>query len=105
MGRDAMGLVTKAADDLDCDLNSVSRGARSLLEVVRREVEANTRIVIGLGPQATLRRGFAIVRDAEERPVTSRAAAMKNTEFAVQFHDGTVPVVVRGSEGGVTDER
>lgn len=105
MGRDATRLVTKAAEDLDCDLAAVSQGARALIEAACREIEASTRIVVGLGPQATLRRGFAIARDAENRPITSREAAVQSRAFTVQFHDGTVPVANRGSEGEVADER
>lgn len=100
VGRDSLRLATKAADDLDCDLTAVKLGAVALVEAASREVEANTRIVVGLGPQATLSRGFAIARDAENRPITSREAAVRNAEFVVQFQDGTVPVAVRGSEGG-----
>ena len=100
MGRDTTRLVTKAADDLKCHLDAVTQGAVTLVEAARREIEASTRIVVGLGPQATLRRGFAIVRDAQDRPVTSRDAAMRSPEFTVQFHDGTVPVAVRSTETG-----
>lgn len=99
LGRDATRLVTKAADDLGCDREAVAEGSKALVESARREIEANARNVIGLGPKATLRRGFAIVRDAEDRPVTSREAAVRNGSFNIEFYDGTVPVAVRDSEG------
>jgi exodeoxyribonuclease VII large subunit len=98
MGRDLARLLTKANDDLECDIGAVHEGARALVETARREIEANTRIVVGMGPDATLRRGFTIVRDAEDRPVTSREAALGISEFTVQFHDGTVPVAVLSFE-------
>ena len=50
-------------------------GQASLVEAARREIEAGTRIVVGLGPQATLRRGYALARDPEGRPLTRRGAA------------------------------
>ncbi len=100
MDRDTTRLVTKAVDDLDCNLDAVAQGAAALVEMARREIELNTRIVVGLGPQATLRRGFTIARDAEGHPITSRESAMSKPEFTVQFHDGTVPVAVLGPEGG-----
>jgi exodeoxyribonuclease VII large subunit len=105
MSRDAIRMVTKAADDLDCDFDEVVQVARTLVETARREIEASTRIVVGLGPQATLRRGFAIARDSEDRPITSREAAMRSREFSVQFHDGSVPVANRDFDGGTSDER
>ena len=77
---------------LECDLAAVAGGAGSLVEAARKEIEASTRMVVGLGPQATLRRGFAIARDDEGRPVTSREEAVRLPSFQVQFHDGMVPV-------------
>src|SRR5687767_10801859 len=82
MGWDAARLVTTAAEALDCGLATVAHGASQLVEVARREIEASTRIVVGLGPQATLRRGFAIARDAEDRPLTTREAALRFWEFS-----------------------
>ncbi len=105
-GRDATRLVTKAADGLECDLDAVAVGAGSLVEAARKEIEASTRMVVGLGPQATLRRGFAIARDEEGRPISSREEAVRLPSFQVQFHDGRVSVCptmrVRGEPG---DER
>ena len=57
-------------------------------------------MVVGLGPQATLKRGFAIVHDEEGRPVTSREEAVQLPSFQVQFHDGMVPVSNKQDEGG-----
>jgi exonuclease VII large subunit len=45
-----------------------------------------------MGPQATLQTGFAIVRDDDDNPFTSREAAMNHTSFQVQFRDGMVSV-------------
>jgi exodeoxyribonuclease VII large subunit len=93
-------LVTKADDDLGCDREVVAEGARLLVEAARREFEASTRLVVGLGPQATLRRGFALARDGEGRPITSREAAIGADGFAVEFHDGAEPVAVLESREG-----
>lgn len=49
-------------------------------------------IIVGMGPQSTLQRGFAIVRDDDDKPLTSREAAMNHTSFQVQFRDGRVSV-------------
>ena len=55
--------------DLECDLDARSpEGRPRSVEAARREIEAFARLVVGLGPQATLRRGFTIARDAEDRP-------------------------------------
>lgn len=43
-------------------------------------------------PRSVLNRGFAIVRDAEGRPVTRRAAVQPGARLAAEFADGTTPV-------------
>ena len=45
-----------------------------------------------MGPQSTLQRGFAIARDDDDKPLTSREAAMTHASFQVQFRDGRVEV-------------
>jgi exodeoxyribonuclease VII large subunit len=67
----------------------------STVEAAKDGIETYARIVVGLGPQATLERGFVIVRDANDLSVTSRDAAMRSNECTVQFHDGSVPVTNR----------
>jgi exonuclease VII large subunit len=56
-------------------------------------------MVVGLGPHATLKRGFAIARDHEGRRVTSREAAVGLPAFQVQFHDELLPVTKREHGG------
>jgi exodeoxyribonuclease VII large subunit len=100
VGKDVVRMLAKARDGLESDLAAARDGAGALVETARREVEANTRAVVGMGPQATLRRGFAIARGADDRPITSREAATEAAEFSVEFHDGAVPVAVRRSVEG-----
>jgi exonuclease VII large subunit len=50
------------------------------------------KIIVSIGPHFTLRRGFAIVRDDQDKPLTSREAAMNHATFQVQFRDGKVAV-------------
>jgi exodeoxyribonuclease VII large subunit len=60
--------------------------------------------VVGLGPQSTLQRGFAIVRHDDDKPLTSRAAALSHATFQVEFRDGRLAVKNIGITGG-DDER
>ena len=55
-------------------------------------VEALAREVLGVGPQATLRRGFAIVRDADGKPVVTAAQAVQNKSLNIEFRDGAIDV-------------
>ncbi len=43
-------------------------------------------------PRSVLNRGFAIVRDAEGRPVTRRAAVLPGARLGAEFADGTAPL-------------
>ncbi|WP_406699090.1 exodeoxyribonuclease VII large subunit [Singulisphaera sp. Ch08] len=95
VARDAARWVKAASVNLEESLASMARRAVTTAEVAKNGVESYARIVVGLGPQATLRRGFSIVRDTANRPITSREAALRNAEFTVQFHDGNVPVANR----------
>ena len=57
------------------------------------EIEALAREILGVGPDATLRRGFAMVRDPRGKPLTSRRDALREKRLALEFHDGVLGVV------------
>ena len=63
VGRDTGRMVTKAVDDLDKSLSLLGSGAISITDGGRKE----------------------------DKPLTSREAAMKHTSFQVQFRDGPRP--------------
>jgi len=92
VGRDTGRMVTKAVDDLDQSLSLLESGAISIIDDGRKDIESFARIIVGMGPQSTLQRGFAIARDNEDKPLTSREAAMNHASFQVQFRDGRVAV-------------
>ena len=50
------------------------------------------REIRGQGPEKTLQRGFALVRDRADRPVTSWAAARQQSRLILEFHDGRIAV-------------
>ena len=103
VGRDTGRMVTKAVDDFDKSLCLLESGATSITDDARKEIENFARIIVGMGPQSTLQRGFAIVRDDDDKPLTSREAAMNHASFQVQFRDGRVAVKNTDRSGG--DER
>lgn len=57
------------------------------------EIEALAREILGVGPEATLRRGFALARDPRGKPLTSRRDALQEKRLALEFHDGVLGVV------------
>jgi exodeoxyribonuclease VII large subunit len=92
VGRDADRIVIKAADQLITSFTLIENGVISTVDVAKKDIENFAKIVVGLGPQSTLQRGFAIIRDDEDKPLTSRAAAISHTTFQVEFRDGRVAV-------------
>lgn len=73
---------------------------RALSSAVRRvdaaaaEVDALMRQALGLTPQRTLARGYALVRDAAGQPVTRAAGARAGEPLTLEWSDGSVPVRV-----------
>jgi exodeoxyribonuclease VII large subunit len=51
----------------------------------------------GLSPLATLRRGYAVVQDADGHVVTSVGAVTEDSELQVRVYDGRMGVVVRST--------
>jgi exodeoxyribonuclease VII large subunit len=92
VGRDSHRMVTKATEDLDKSLNSVETGTVSITDEARKDIENFAKIIVGMGPQATLQRGFAIARDNDDKPLTSREVDMNHASFQVEFRDGKVAV-------------
>jgi exodeoxyribonuclease VII large subunit len=100
VGRDTGRMVAKAVDDLDKSLSLLESGAISITDDARKDIENFARIIVGMGPQSTLQRGFVIARDNEDKPLTSREAAMNHDTFQVQFRDGRVRVKNTDRSGG-----
>ncbi len=80
---------------LDAALRDVEYDARRSLADARASATALFREVAGQGPGKTLGRGFAIVRGADGKPVTSRAAVEPDARLDIEFRDGHVATQVR----------
>lgn len=65
---------------------------RFRIEAAERTTEAYAREILGLGPAATLARGFALAKSADGQPITSRQEALNHPDFDLAFHDGDVAV-------------
>ena len=87
MRREIDGTLARLADD-----------SRQRLATARTGAEALMREIAGQGPQKTLARGFAHVRDAQGKTVMSAAAVADGSKISVAFHDGSVPAQVGSKE-------
>ncbi|MDN8617179.1 exodeoxyribonuclease VII large subunit [Variovorax ginsengisoli] len=64
--------------------------ATATLSRARANSEALMREITGQGPEKTLNRGFAIVRDETGKPITSLTQAAPDQPIEIQFRDGTM---------------
>ncbi len=89
---DVRRVVDQAGAGLDEARRIVVREAGVALERAERDTERLAATVIGMGPERTLQRGFALAW-ADDRPVTSARVASTLPGMEIEFHDGRVPVV------------
>jgi len=72
------------------DMKTVAREAGRSIEVARTDSEALVREVSGQGPQKTLGRGFAMVRNADGKTIANASDVQGEDSIQVNFHDGAV---------------
>lgn len=82
---------------LDRARATVLNQAARLLRQAGDDAQRLVREILGQGPERTLRRGFALVRNEAGQPVTSRATASQQTRLSLEFHDGVI-LVQRGTD-------
>jgi exodeoxyribonuclease VII large subunit len=87
LARDTRRIVARARERLAADRERLSRAPMLLLERKRAGLEALAGRLRALSPQATLRRGYAIVR-TDERIVHSAAALAPGNRVDVQLGEG-----------------
>jgi exodeoxyribonuclease VII large subunit len=69
-------------------LNGIATSAGRHLQDGAIRSEALMREVTGQGPDKTLRRGFALVRNQTGQPITRAKQAHKGSPIEIEFHDG-----------------
>ena len=107
IGRDSGRMATKARDEFDHAIRMIEKccAAMSMADGAQKDIENFARIVVGMGPQSTLQRGFAILRDTADKPVTSREAAITLDTFEIELRDGRLKVKNQEASGEMCDER
>ncbi len=88
----------RAAAALTAAHTVVLKQATRLIQQAGDHTDRLLREILGQGPERTLRRGFALVRDATGQPVTSRAVANQHARLSLEFHDGRISVQRGGDD-------
>lgn len=81
---------------VDVSYAVMSQGARRAVQDAKSRSEALMREIAGQGPEKTLGRGFAMVRDLGGKPVTRVTQVTPGQVVSVQFSDGAVEAQVDG---------
>jgi len=63
----------------------------------RQRLDGTWRLISSLSHESVLQRGFALVRDASGKAVTSAAQISAGDAFKVELRDGTIDAIARGS--------
>lgn len=74
-------------------------GAERWIEAFRNRVAALLRLVSSFNPEAILKRGFAIVRDAEGNILSTIAKLKPGMQVAINLRDGEAGAMIEGKQG------
>ncbi len=80
--------IAEAQQRLDELLLRGERALRHRLEIARHRLEAEEAHLEALNPRAVLRRGYAIVRRDDGRPIPAAAQVAEGECILIQWHDG-----------------
>lgn len=82
--------VNAARVQTDSELASVGVFAKQVVRTASVGSEALMREIAGQGPEKTLSRGFALVRDPSGKPITRAVQTSSGSLIEIQFSDGKV---------------
>ncbi len=84
--------LSLTASQLGDALGHLFRSAEAMRRDAGTRLEFCVQRIVGLGPEATLRRGYAIVRDPAGQPLGSRSQAETQPVLELEFQDGRLRV-------------
>lgn len=96
-------LVVRQARTLQQNSARLSRAGVSQINRLRTQVLSVERILESLGYEATLKRGYAVVRDGREL-VTTKARASLASALSIQFADGELKLGTRPARKAVASD-
>jgi len=91
--------LQRSREQVELQMTQVAQGAKNQLSVARNQTLALFREVIGQGPEKTLERGFALVRDTQNKIVSSPAQLQVGQEIDIEFKAGHVAAQITQING------
>jgi exodeoxyribonuclease VII large subunit len=83
-------------------VNLATRGESGLANLLRRHrqaLAASDRVLQSLSYKNVLKRGYAVIRDEGDRPLSNAAQIVDGAALSIEFADGRVKAIA-GEEGG-----
>ena len=74
------------------DASALEGRAKAQLARRTKDLERLTLALAAHDPQRTLERGYALIEDPAQEPLTSAEAARKHPKLTIRMHDGRVQV-------------
>ena len=87
--------VVRSRASVNQGFETVTASAKRVIADAKQSSKALVLEVTGQGPEKTLGRGFAIVRDDHGQPMTSATGATPGAKMEIQFRDGRVAAQVK----------
>lgn len=80
----------RSREDIQLELRDVTTYSQRALSDAKTTSTALFREIAGQGPEKTLGRGFAIIRNTEGKPITSKTDVKAGADLDIEFRDGHV---------------
>lgn len=87
--------LLRSRESVKQEFGDMVTSARRAIADAKKSSQAMVLEVTGQGPQKTLGRGFAIVRDEQGQPITSAAGAKPGSGVDIEFRDGRLAAQAR----------
>ena len=82
------GRIAQARQASEMLAERLARAGRAAVSERAARIETAARLLEGYSYRGVLARGFAVVRDQRERPLTSAATVKSGAALSLEFHDG-----------------
>ena len=105
VGLNAQFVLGQVRSNVQQSANGLQNSRQRLFEAVysnirhaQRDTQSLVREIVGQGPEKTLNKGFAIIRDADGKPQTNRGQAVKQDQLIIEFKDGQLAAQPLGTK-------
>ncbi|WP_319379658.1 exodeoxyribonuclease VII large subunit [Thiomicrorhabdus sp.] len=83
---------------LDDHLLRVHQQSQWQLKQNKESIRQWIRFILSAGPQSQLERGFALIYDSKQQPITQKQQALKEKSLLIEFVDGKIQVDVQAQQ-------